>query len=66
MSDDAMQVNLPALRFMARLVDAVVQLRREVDRTYTELKWGGWEGYDYAAKFDQLLAEADAFGEEEE
>ena len=42
-----------------------MQLRQEVDRTYTELKWGGWDGYDYAAKFDQLLAEADAFGEEE-
>lgn len=60
-----MEVNLPALKFMARLVDAVVQLRREVDRTYAELKWGGWEGYDYADKFDQLLAEADAFGESE-
>ncbi len=62
---EEMQVNLPALQFMARLVDAVVQLRREVDRTYTELKWGGWAGYDYADKFDQLLGEADAFGEEE-
>lgn len=60
---EEMQVNLPALKFMARLVDAVVQLRREVDRTYTDLKWGGWGGYDYADKFDQLLEEADAFGE---
>ena len=62
---EEMEVNMPALQFMVRLVDAVVQLRQEVDRTYTELKWGGWDGYDYAAKFDQLLAEADAFGEEE-
>ncbi len=41
---EEMQVNLPALKFMARLVDAVVQLRREVDRTYTDLKRGGWGG----------------------
>jgi len=62
---EEMQVNLPALKFMVRLVDAVVQLRREVDRTYAELKWGGWEGYDYAEKFDQLLEEADAFREDD-
>lgn len=65
MSDEEMQMNLPALRFYARLVDAVIQLRQEVGRTYTMLNLGGWEGYDYADKFDQLLEEADAFQEEE-
>jgi hypothetical protein len=65
MSDEEMQMNLPALRFCARLVDAVIQLRQEVGRTYTMLNMGGWEGYDYADKFDQLLEEADAFQEEE-
>ena len=65
MSDEEMQMNLPALRFCTRLVDAVIQLRQEVDRTYTMLNMGGWEGYDYADKFDQLLEEADAFQEEE-
>jgi hypothetical protein len=47
---------------MARLVDAVVQLRHYV-HTHTP---GGWEGYDYADKVDQLLSEADAFGEDKE
>lgn len=62
--DEVMQMNLPALRFCARLVDAVIQLRQEVGRTYTMLGMGGWEGYDYADKFDQLLDETDAFGED--
>jgi hypothetical protein len=57
------EVNEYGLKFMARLVDAVVQLRQEVGRTYTMLNMGGWEGYDYADKFDQLLEEAGAFGE---
>ena len=64
MSDEEMQMNVPALQFCARLVDAVIQLRQEVGRTYTMLNMGGWEGYDYADKFDQLLEEADAFGED--
>lgn len=62
--DETMQFNLPALQFMARLVNAVVELRQEVNRTYTMLNMGGWEGYDYAGKFDQLLEEADAFDED--
>jgi hypothetical protein len=62
---DVNEVNLDGLKFIARLVDAVVQLRHEVGRTYTMLNLGGWEGYDYADKFDQLLEEADAFGEDE-
>lgn len=63
--EDVIEVNLEGLKFIARLVDAVVQLRHEVGRTYTMLNLGGWEGYDYAEKFDQLLEEADAFGEGE-
>ena len=61
---DNIEVNLEGLKFIARLVDAVVQLRHEVGRTYTMLNLGGWEGYDYADKFDQLLEEADAFEED--
>ena len=64
MDDAEMQMNVPALRFCARLVDAVIQLRQEVGRTYTMLNMGGWDGYDYAEKFDQLLAEADAWEED--
>lgn len=63
--NEVIQMNVPALKFCARLVDAVIQLRHEVGRTYTMLNMGGWEGYDYADKFDQLLEEADAFQEEE-
>lgn len=59
--DEVMQMNGTALKFCARLVDAVIQLRQEVDRTYTMLGLGGWDGYDYAAKFDQLLDETDAW-----
>lgn len=58
---EAMQMNEPALKFCSRLVDAVIQLRQEVGRTYTMLNIGGWKGYDYADKVDQLLEEADAF-----
>jgi hypothetical protein len=60
--DEDIKVNLEGLKFMARLVDAVVQLRHYV-HTHTP---GGWEGYDYADKVDQLLSEADAFGEDKE
>lgn len=60
MSED-IKVNLDGLKFMARLVDAVVQLRQYI-HTHAS---GGWEGYDYADKVDQLLSEADAFGEDE-
>jgi|688.fasta_scaffold780855_2 hypothetical protein len=62
---DEIEVNIAGLKFIARLVDAVIQLRQEVGRTYAELGRGGWEGYDYAEKFDQLLEEADAFQEDE-
>ena len=62
--DEVMQMNVPALKFYARLVDAVIQLRQEVGRTYTMLNMGGWEAYDYAAKVDQLLDEADAWEDE--
>jgi hypothetical protein len=62
---DKIEINEAGLRFVARLVDAVIQLRHELGRTYTDLGRGGWEGYDYAEKFDQLLEEADAFGEDE-
>lgn len=62
---DPIEVNLEGLKFIARLVDAVVQLRHEVNRTYTQLNMGGWDAYDYAEKFDQLLEEADAFREDE-
>jgi len=65
MMSEPIQVNEAGLRFIVRLVDAVIQLRQEVHNTYTDLGRGGWEGYDYAEKFDQLLEEADAFGEDE-
>jgi hypothetical protein len=58
MSED-IKINLEGLKFLARLVDAVVQLRQYI-HTHTP---GGWAGYDYADKVDQLLSEADAFGE---
>ncbi len=62
---EEIEVNLEGLKFIARLVQAVVELRHEVGRTYTMLNMGGWEGYDYADKIDQLLEEADAFEEDE-
>jgi hypothetical protein len=63
--NDEIEVNAEGLKFISRLVQAVVELRHEVGRTYTMLNMGGWEGYDYADKIDQLLEEADAFGEED-
>jgi hypothetical protein len=65
MMSEEIEVNLEGLKFIARLVQAVVELRHEVGRTYTMLNMGGWEGYDYADKIDQLLEEADAFEEDE-
>ena len=65
MMSEEIEVNLEGLKFIARLVRAVVELRYEVGRTYTMLNMGGWEGYDYADKIDQLLEEADAFEEDE-
>lgn len=62
---ERMEMNEAALKFCVRLVNAMVDLRQELGRTYTELNRGGWEGYDYAPLVDQLLEEADAFGEEE-
>ena len=59
--DEDIKVNLEGLKFMARLVDAVVQLRHYIHTHAPK----GWEGYDYADKVDQLLSEADAFGEDE-
>lgn len=52
-------INLEGLKFLARLVDSVVQLRHYI-HTHTP---GGWAGYDYADAVDRLLSEADAFGE---
>lgn len=62
--NEVMQMNVPALKFCSRLVNAVVQLRQELGRAYDALGMGGWEGYDYAEKVDQLLEEADAFVED--
>ena len=59
---DNIKVNLEGLKFVARLVEAVVQMRQYLD-THAP---GGWAGYDYADKFDQLLDEADAFGEDDQ
>lgn len=55
-----LEVNQAALTFMAALVGAIVQLKQEVGRTYTMLDMGGWQGYDYAERFDSLLDAADA------
>jgi hypothetical protein len=63
---ETMQMNVATLRFVSRLVAAVMDLRQEVHRTYGMLDMGGWQGYDYAEKIDALLSEADAFGEGEE
>lgn len=62
---EQMEMNEAALKFCARLVNAMVDMRQELGRTYTELDRGGWEGYDYSGMVDQLLDEADAFGEDE-
>lgn len=63
---ERMEMNEAALRFCARLVNAMVDLRQELGRTYTDLNRGGWEGYDYAHLVDQLLEEADAFEEDDQ
>ena len=61
-----MEMNEAALKFCVRLVNAMVDLRQELGRTYTELNRGGCEGYDYAHLVYQLLEEADAFGEDDQ
>lgn len=62
---EQMEMNEAALKFCARLINAMIDMRQELGRTYTELNRGGWDGYDYADLVDQLLEEADAFGEGE-
>lgn len=56
-----MEVNLPALRQMARQINAIVQMRQALHDALPD----GWDSYPHAAEVDALLEEAGAFEEEE-
>ena len=55
-----MEVNLPALKQMARQINAIVQMRQALHDALPD----GWDSYPHAAEVDALLEEAGAFEED--
>lgn len=55
-----MEVNLPALKQMARQINAIIQMRQALHDALPD----GWDSYPHAAEVDALLEEAGAFEED--
>ena len=58
--DEEMEVNLPALQFMARQTNAIIKLRQALNDALP----GGWEDCPFADEIDTILDEAGAFAED--
>lgn len=61
MADENMQVNLTALKFMARPTNAIIKLRQALNDALP----GGWGDCEFAEEIDALLDDAGALGEDE-
>ena len=53
MSDDEMEVNLPALKFMARQTNAIIKLRQALNDAMP----GGWEDCPLADEIDMIMVD---------
>lgn len=56
-----MHVNLPALKQMARQMNAIAQMRQALHDALPD----GWDSYPHAAEVDALLEEAGMFEEDQ-